>query len=150
MSSAAFARASVLGATATQPAAMSHPAALRSLLLAGCIASAAITAWLGEPAAFMQADAELAHLLRGMAAIKGVIVLAAVGVLLWRFGQPVPRRTAIAYVLGAWLIAGATTLVWQLSFVPLAALAFHAGEFTLLITAWRDHHGGSLRVPARA
>jgi hypothetical protein len=30
---------------------MSHAAALRSLLLAGCIASIAIAAWLGEPAA---------------------------------------------------------------------------------------------------
>jgi hypothetical protein len=44
-----------------------------------------------------------------------------------------------AYLVGAWLSAGATTLVWQLSFIPLAALTFHASEFTLLLVAWRDH-----------
>jgi hypothetical protein len=139
-----------LGATALRPAAISRPAALRSLLLSGCIASVAMAAWLGEPAALMRSDAELAQLLRGMAAIKGLIVLAAVGALLWRFGQPAPRRIAIAYLLGAWLIAGATMLVWQLSLVPLAALAFHAGEFTLLIAAWRDREGGLPRPTARA
>jgi hypothetical protein len=150
MPSFAVSPAPLFAPGSARPAAMSHAAALRSLLVAGCIASIAIAAWLGEPAAFVRADAELAQLLRGMAAIKAIIVLAAVGVLLWRFGQPVPRRTAIAYLLGAWLIAGATTLVWQLSFVPLAALAFHAGEFTLLIAAWRDHQGVSVRRPAPA
>ena len=74
-----------------------------------------------------------------MAAIKAVIVLAAAAVLFWRFGHPVLQRTAAAYLVGAWLSAGATMLVWQLSFIPLAAVTFHASEFTLLFVAWRDH-----------
>ncbi len=34
-------------------------------------------------------------------------------------------------------------LVWQLSFIPLAALTFHAGEFTLLFVAWCDGQSGA-------
>ncbi len=115
------------------------PAARRAILLIGCFASVAAAAWLGEPAAMVRADPELAYLLRGMAAIKAAIVLAAVGVLLWRLGRPLPQRIAAAYAVGAWLIAGSSMLIWQLSLIPLAAVAFHVGEFTLLFAAWRDH-----------
>lgn len=117
----------------------SSSAGLRFLLFAGCLASVVLAAWAGEPARYLRADPELAFLLRGMAAIKAVIVLAALGVLSWRFGHTVSQRMAAGYLMGAWLTAGATVLVWQLSFIPLAALVFHAGEFTLLFVAWRDH-----------
>lgn len=40
------------------------------------------------PESLLQADAELARLLRGMALIKAAIVVAALAALLWRFGQP--------------------------------------------------------------
>ena len=119
--------------------------ALRLLLCVGCIASVAMAAWVGEPARYLRADPELAFLLRGMATIKAAIVFAAVGMLSWRFGYPLSERTALAYLIGAWLTAGASMLVWQLSFIPLASLAFHAGEFTLLFVAWRDHQSNSPR-----
>jgi hypothetical protein len=122
-----------------QPAGLAaSPAALRALLCAGCLAAVAAAAWLGQPAATLQADPELARLLRGMALIKAALVLAAVALLLWRFGRPLRRPAAIAYLAGAWLAAGASMLVWQLSFIPLAAPVFHAGELTLLVTAWRE------------
>jgi hypothetical protein len=73
-----------------------------------------------------------------MAVIKACLVAAAVGVLLWRLGQSLPQRTAKAYLVASWLLAGATMLIWQLSFIPLAALVFHAGMFMLLFAAWRD------------
>ena len=72
---------------------------------------------------------------------QGGIALAAVGVLLWRFGHPTPPRMATAYIAGATLIVGASVLIWQLVHIPAAAIAFHAGEFTLLIAAWRDRDG---------
>lgn len=143
-------RASTFVPAARQSALVSSRTALRVLLLAGCLVSVAAAASLGEPAALLQADAELGRLLRGMALIKAVIALAAVGLLLWRLGQPLSRPMAIAYLVGAWLVAGATMLVWQLSFVPLAALTFHVGEFTLLIAAWRDRHHGSRHAAVRA
>ena len=122
------------------------PSVLQTLLLAGSIASVAAAAWLGVPSAYLRADPELAFLLRGMAAIKACIVLAAIGVVFWRLEQAVPQRTASAYMVGSWLIAGATTLVWQLSFIPLAALVFHAAEFLLLFVAWRDREAKMQRL----
>ena len=121
------------------------PSTLQSLLLAGSIASVA-AAWLGEPSAYLRADPELAFLLQGMAAIKACIVLAAIGVVFWRLGQAVPQRTASAYLVGSWLLAGATTLVWQLSFIPLAALVFHAAGFSLMFVAWRDREAKMQRL----
>jgi hypothetical protein len=115
------------------------PLALRLGLLLGCAVSVLLAAWLAAPASALRADPELVFLLRGMALIKAALVLAAVGVLCWRFGQPVLPRVAGAYLAGAWLTAGATMLVWQLSLIPLAALVFHVGEFMLLWVAWRDH-----------
>ena len=35
-------------------------------------------------------------------------------------------------------MCGATVLVWALSFIPLAALAFHIGAFAILLTAGSD------------
>lgn len=114
------------------------PHALRTLLLLGCLASVAATAWIGDPSAYVRADPELAFLLRGMAAIKACLVVASVGVSLWRLGHALPQSTAAAYLVGSWLMAGATMLIWQLSFIALAALVFHVGMFMLLFVAWRD------------
>ena len=113
-------------------------AALRALLLLGCVAVASAAALASEAAAIVRADPELSYLLRGMAAIKACLCAAAVGVLFWRFGHGLSQRSAAAYLIGAWLMTGATMLVWQLSLISLAAMAFHVGEFTLLFTAWRD------------
>lgn len=115
-----------------------HPALLRALLLLGCIGAAAVAFSVGRPEAYLAADAALARLLRGMALIKAALVLATVGALLWRFGHPITRRTAAVYVGGAWMAAGATVLVWQLTLLPLAAALFHAGEIGVLLAAWRD------------
>ncbi len=130
-------KAAFIGST-LRTGSTSRPALLRTLLLAGCMASMAIALWLGPPPASVQADPELARLLRGMALIKGGIVLAAVCALMWRFGRPAPQRLAAAYLAGTWLAAGASMLIWQLTLIPWAALAFHAGELTLLVAAWRD------------
>lgn len=124
-----------------------HAMALRALLLCGCLATVAMAAWIGRPEAYLAADADLARLLRGMALIKGFLALAAVAVLLWRFGHPLSQRMAAAYLVGAWLAAGASMLVWQLTFIPLAALVFHIGEITMLLTAWRDRTGTRPDIP---
>jgi hypothetical protein len=116
---------------------------LRRWLLVGSLAACVLAAWVGNPSDYSRADPELAFLMRGMAAIKATLVLAAVGVLWWRFTYPISQPTAMAYLIGAWLAAGATVLIWQLSFITLAAIAFHAGEFALLVAAWRDQAGKS-------
>jgi hypothetical protein len=119
------------------------------MLVICCAACALVAAGLGEPAPFVRADPQLALLLRGMSLVKGMIVLATVAVLLWRFGHSVLVGTAIAYIAGAAVLAGASVLIWQLSFIAPAALAFHAAAFTILFAAWRDGVTPS-RLPRRA
>jgi hypothetical protein len=111
---------------------------LRSLLVLGCLLSAIAAASLADSASLVRADPQLALLLRGMALIKGTVVLAACALLFWRFGHPVRRRTAAAYIFGTGLLSGASMLIWQLSYIPFAALVFHAAACWVLIAAWRD------------
>lgn len=115
---------------------------LKALLIIGCVAAVAIGLRAGGTAAAVHHDADLAFLLRGMAAIKGAMLLLAIGLVLWRFGRPVSRPLAGAYLCSIWLAAGATALIWQLSFIPFAAAAFHIGTFLFLAAAWRD--GGAI------
>lgn len=115
-----------------------RPVLLRAALILGCLAAVAVASGFGPSDAYRDADLALAHLLRGMGLIKGGIVLAAVAVLLWRFGRPISIRLASVYLVGAWLAAGASMLIWQLTFIPAAAMGFHLGEITMLVFAWRD------------
>ena len=93
---------------------------------------------LGDPAPRLAADPELAFLLRGMGGIKALLLLGALSLLAWRFARPVPARIAAVYIGGAAVMAGATALIWQLTALPLAAVAFHAAEIAVLVAAWRD------------
>ncbi len=112
---------------------------LGGMLLGGCVLAVIAAAAVGRPEPLLQADPELAHLLRGMALIKAAIVVATLAALLWRFGQPLSNGLTGAYLLGAWAAAGASMLIWQLEFLPTAAVTFHLGELALLVAAWRDH-----------
>jgi hypothetical protein len=114
------------------------PVLLRSMLLTGCALAVAIAASCGSPEAHLRADRELAFLLRGMAVIKACLVVAAVGVLWWRFGHPIGRGRSAAYLIGAFLSAAASGLIWQLTLIVPAALAFHVGAFALLLVAYAD------------
>jgi hypothetical protein len=107
-------------------------------MLVGCVCAVAAATAIGHPDAFTRADPELGRLLRGMALIKAVIALAAIVAVTWRLGWPVSGRATGAYVLGAWLVAGSSMLIWQLTFIPAAAIAFHVGAFGIVIAAWRD------------
>jgi uncharacterized membrane protein YecN with MAPEG domain len=114
------------------------PVVWRTVLLAVCAAAVLAAAWVGEPARVLQADPALAQLMRGMALIKAAIVLCAVALLLWRFGWPVGKPAGLAYVVSAALMAGATMLIWQMTFIPLAAALFHIGALAMLLVGWRD------------
>ena len=111
-----------------------------ALLVSGVVGIGAALA-LGEPAVDVLRDAHLALLLRGMAAIKSAVVLAAGTAVFWRFRYPVDRRVAIGYVAGLSLSAAASTLIWLLSNIAFAALAFHVAAAVVFVTAWRDDRG---------
>ncbi len=135
--------------TATaRPASLAAP---RVWLLVGCIAAIAIASQLADPSAPSRFEPDLVTLLRGMAAIKTLLVAAAIGVLAWRFARPVTMRIASSYVVGAWLVTGATTMIWQLSSIVPASAAFHVGLLMLLVAAWRDEAplGPRFAIPGR-
>ena len=114
-------------------------ALLRFPLLAVCLLAVLAATWLGEPAAYLAADPALGQLLRGMALIKAAIVVAAVALLLWRFGWRVSPWAALAYGVSSGLMAGSSMLIWQLTFIPLAAALFHIGGLVMLLVSCRDH-----------
>jgi hypothetical protein len=122
------------------PAATPAAAALllRGGLIAGCATAIGIAAWMGDPGACLQADPALGRLLRGMAMIKGLMALAAVSVVLWRFGWRVSRGAATTYLIACWALAAATTLIWQLSYILPAALLFHVAAISMLWAGWRE------------
>lgn len=111
---------------------------LRTALMAGCAIAIGIAADVGDPSGFTHADPALSRLLRGMALIKGVIAIAIVAAVWWRFGRPVFRSATAGYLLGSWILMGSTALIWQLSWIPLAAILFHAAALSMLFVSWRE------------
>ena len=73
-----------------------------------------------------------------MAAIKGSLALLGLALVYWRLGSPVSGKVAAAYMACVWVLFAASTLVWQLAFIPAAAILFHAGELCALVLAWRE------------
>jgi hypothetical protein len=76
--------------------------------------------------------------LRGMAVIKGLLALAAAGVVWWRLGQPVSSRVAAAYVSCVCVLFASAVLIWQLAFILGAAVLFHAAGLVGLVIALRE------------
>jgi hypothetical protein len=111
---------------------------LRTGLVLGCAIAIGMAAWLGHPAAYLNADPALARLLRGMALIKGMIALAIVCAVCWRLAWPIDKRAGAAYLIGSWAVAGSTMLIWQLSYIVPAAVLFHAAALSLFWVSWRE------------
>jgi hypothetical protein len=112
---------------------------LRLALVGSCIAAVVLPALLAaDLAATRPAEPQLELLLRGMAAIKLLLVAGSAALLWWRFGRPIATPMAAAYLAGAAIAACAPVLIWQLKLIVPAAILFHAGELVLLCAAWRD------------
>lgn len=111
---------------------------LRLALFAGAGVFATAAAMAGSPEAMQAADPELAFLLRGMALLKAAMVLAALGILSWRFSATFTPPIAAGYLASVWTGAAAAMLIWQLSYLVVASVMFHAATLILLFLAWRD------------
>ena len=84
------------------------------------------------------AERELAALLRGMAVIKGLLVVAAGGLVWWRLGQPASARVAVTYIASVGVLAASTVLIWQLAYIAAAAVLFHVAGLVWLVLALRE------------
>jgi hypothetical protein len=128
----------VRGGVAANPASRSRATVWRAGFIAATVVSVGLAAWAGHPAGYLEADPALAHLLRGMAVIKSLLVLAAAVAVLWRYGWPISAAAAIAYAGGLCVLAAATVLIWQLTWIAPAALAFHGALIGMLYLGWRE------------
>ena len=120
----------------------------RAALVLGSLA-AAVVAWFATVGLAQPADVELATLLRGMGAIKGLLGIAAAAVVWWRLGQPVSVRVAVAYIACIGLLFAGTMLIWQLAFLSVASGLFHVGAFVGLVIAFREGRHAPRRVVPR-
>ncbi len=109
-----------------------RPAVLRTVLVVGSVI-AMIVAGFAASGVAQSVEPELVLLLRGMAAIKGLLAISAAGLLWWRLGTPVSSRAAVA----------SAVLIWHLAFILAAAFLFHAAGVVGLVVAMRE---GRLRT----
>ena len=119
----------------------------RAILVAGCIAAAWAAAAAGDPPSLQASDPAVVGLLRGVAWFHAAIIALGL-ILLWlrlRFRLSAPW--IVGYFGCTWLVIAANALIWQLTAIVPAALAFYAGEIILLILAWNDRAPAPLRDP---
>ena len=95
-------------------------------------------AWFAASGQPQPVEAELAVLLRGMGAIKGLLAVFAAAAVFWRFSLRVSSRAALGYVVCVSLLVGGSVLIWQLAYLSFAAVVFHIGLFGGLVIAWRE------------
>lgn len=93
------------------------------------------------------ADADLTLLLRFMALMKAALVLAAAGLVAWRFGSELPSRLAAGYIAAVGLMALSPGLIWSQSSLALASAFFHSGLLFGLVLAARDGFTKSRNEP---
>ncbi len=118
----------------------------RILVIAAAVVLLATPILLFDPAAHWANEPELLVLLRGMALIKGAMAVLAITSVAWRLGVGGLSNSARAtYIISACMMALAAGMIWQLSFIIIASMLFHAGTLALLITAWRDVQSISTR-----
>jgi hypothetical protein len=114
------------------------------LLVGGSVLAMLAVFAFARPDETWLADAELARLMRYMAIVKFAFVVAAFGLLYWRFERIISTPLLASYVGGTWMMAAACVQIFQLAAIPLAAALFHAGGFALLVAAYFDQRDGDL------
>lgn len=112
----------------------------RRIVLGGAIlialaTGAAIGATYAPTAA---SDADFLVLVRFMAFVKAVMVLAAAAIVAWRFGTAIARPLSATYIASVSLMALAPGLIWYEALLPLASGLFHSGLLLGLALAAGD------------
>ena len=136
--------------TASHPGYLQNPFSLRMAFLGACAFAAAAATYFAGADSVQSADPDLARLLKGMAIIKTVILLAVGAAIWWRLGSAIRPSFAAGYIIfGAMGIAGAA-LVWSMAGLEFAPFLFDGGLLGFLIVALRDDNGPWLRALTRA
>ena len=137
------------GAPASSSYDLRKPLPLRLMFVAVCAFAAAAAIYFAS-GSVQSTDPDLARLLKGMAIIKTVILLAVGAAIWWRLGSPIRPSFAAGYMLfGAVGVAGAA-LVWNMAGLSVAPFLFDGGLLGFLILALRDDNDPWLRALTRA
>jgi len=102
------------------------------------VAASMLVAADGAPAA----DADYVRLMRGMAAVKGLMLLPALWAVDWRLRQAVRPPLAAGYAGAVWAMAAAPALIWGLQHVAAASVLFHVGMIAVVTIAVVDSRRG--------
>jgi hypothetical protein len=116
------------------------PILFRALIVFALAAGAAagvMASGLGVPVRTVD-DADLARLLRAMAAIKALMATGVVAGLWWRLGGAISGSWFLAYAAAAASMAAGVALVWNLSHLGAGALLLHGGLLASIVLLWRD------------
>jgi hypothetical protein len=118
------------------------PASRRAFILlataAALIASLLATGSQATNLAILHDGTALTRLMRFMAAIKGVMALAAAAAVLWRLGAAISLPRFGAYVVTCASMAAGPGLIWGMAHIGLGAILLHGGLFATIILFWRD------------
>ncbi len=136
---ATFATAAPIAPTS---GAVFSPALRRGVILAimaaALIASLLATGNQATHLAILHDGAALTRLMRFMAAIKGVMALAAAAAVLWRLGAAISLPRFGAYAVTCASMAAGPGLIWGMAHIGPGALLLHGGLFATIILFWRD------------
>jgi hypothetical protein len=110
-------------------------ALLATALAVGLATGALAAATLAGPP---PADAELTRLLHGMVLIKGVIALAATGLIFRRLSTAVDARVLAGYAGGLGLTFAALGWLWGLTTMLVGSVLFYGGLLAAGVAASRD------------
>ena len=118
------------------------PGLARGLMLTILIGAAATGLWATSAEAARRAaalaGADLTHLLRFMAVLKGAMAFGAAAALLWRLKAAVPPIRFAAYAGAASCMVAGPGLMWSMAHVGLGALLLHGGLVATLGLLWFD------------
>ena len=113
-------------------------AGLLTLVFAAAIAGFLFTGTQATNLAVARDGADLTRILRFMAVIKAVIVIAGVAAVTWRLGLAISLPRFMAYAVAGAAMAFGPGLIWSMAHVGIGALLLHGGLFATIILLWRD------------
>lgn len=116
------------------------------LLVATLLASAGVLA-IDAGAATVPVEADLARILRFMAALKLALAACALAASWWRLARPAAGWRGTAYVVGPPLSVGGALVMLSLAHPGLAALGVHAGLLAVLAASLTDKDFFPDRMP---
>jgi hypothetical protein len=113
-------------------------AGMLAIIAAALVAGFAATGTQATQLAILHDGPALTRLMRFMAALKAVMVMAASAAVLWRLGAAISLPRFAAYAVTCTSMAAGPGLIWGMAHIGLGALLLHGGLFATLLLIWFD------------